>query len=263
MSEESDRKIKLSVVTAVRNGEPFIRETVDSILSQEGDFELEYIVRDGCSIDGTLEILSGYDDARMTVVSQADGGPHEAINAGMATATGEIGCWLNADDVFEPGTLELVARAFRADTSCRWLYGRCRIIDNNGREIRKPITWYKNLLGFVYCRHMLLCENFINQPATFWRLDLWREIAGLNPRYHAAWDYDLWLQMADVSAPRHIRRTLSSFRRHPDSISETSFELQFQEQATIAATRGNRLHQLLHRLLVRKTLMVYRMCSKE
>ena len=104
--------MKISVITPVLNGEKFIRQTVESILNQTGNFELEYIVRDGHSVDKTLAILAEYDD-KITVVSKKDGSPQEAINQGMKMATGDIKCWLNADDVYLPGTLERLLILFK------------------------------------------------------------------------------------------------------------------------------------------------------
>ena len=146
--------MKISIVTPVRNGRQFIRDTVESILAQQGDFELEYIVCDGQSTDGTLEILAEYPQCR--VISRKDGGPFHAINYGMSLATGEMGAWLNADDIYLPGTLAKVADYFRTHPAINWLYGNCPIIDENGREIRRPITLYKELIGFRYSRNMLL-----------------------------------------------------------------------------------------------------------
>ena len=256
--------MKISVITAVKNGEDFIRETVDSVLSQQGDFELEYIIRDGESTDKTLEILKEYEnDSRITVISKKDGSPQEAINAGMAMATGEIGCWLNADDVFEPGTLQTVTDAFSKHSKLRWLYGRCRIIDEDGTEIRKPITLYKDLLGYVYSWNVLLCENFINQPATFWKMDLWRELDSLDPRHKAAWDYELWLKMAQKSRPLHIRKLFTSFRRHTSSISENHFERQFAEELAIARIYGSTIHHLIHQFNIWKIVFIYKTISRK
>jgi glycosyltransferase involved in cell wall biosynthesis len=157
---------KVSVVTPVYNGENYIRETVESVLSQKGDFELEYIICDGMSTDRTLEILEEYKNS-CRIISRNDGSPQEAINYGMNLATGEIACWLNADDLFSPGALEAVVKAFEKHPERRWLYGRCCIIDSSGGEIRKCISFYKHFIGFFYSWNILLCENFISQPSTF------------------------------------------------------------------------------------------------
>jgi len=254
--------MKITIVTPVLNGAQFIRETVDSVLAQRGDFELEYIVRDGGSTDGTLDILREY-GGRVRVVSAKDGGPAAAINAGMAEATGDILAWLNADDVYESGALQKVADFFLRHPQKKWCYGRCGIMDENGREIRRPVTWYKNLIGWTYSRNLLLCENYINQPATFWRCELWQACGSLSMEYKAAFDYDLWLRMAEIGRPAHLHARLARFRRHAVSISENFVALQFAEEASIAAAHGNAIHRFLHELNRRKIVWVYGMLSRK
>ena len=251
--------MKISIVTPVRNAEKFIRRTMDSIHGQKGDFELEHIVCDGLSTDGTPEILKEYPAAK--VISRKDGGPFDAINYGMDLATGEIGAWPNADDDYMPGALQKDAAFFETRPECRWLYGNCPIIDAEDREIRKPITFYKELIGFQYSRNALLCENFINQPATFWRMDLWRQIGGLKSIYKAAWDYELWLRMAELAPARHIRCDLAAFRRHDTSISENLFERQFDEELKIAGEYGNAFHRLIHSFNRWKITTAYKLMS--
>lgn len=252
--------MRITVVTPVLNGAAFVGETVASVLDQHGAFELEYIVRDGGSTDGTLAVLEQFGD-RVKVVSKPDGSPQAAINAGMASATGEVGAWLNADDAFEPGALQAVAEAFTAHPGARWLYGRCAIMDASGRPIRRPITCYKHMLGHVYSWNLLLCENYISQPATFWRTDLWHEAGGLTERYLATFDYDLWLRMAAISRPLSLHRRLARFRRHPMSISERHFVQQFREECEASAGYGSAAHSLLHRVLAGKTVLVYRILA--
>lgn len=252
--------MKISIITAVYNGEKYIRKMCDSIHSQKGDFELEHIVCDGLSKDRTLEILKEYPEIK--VVSRKDSGPFEAINNGMNMATGEIAAWLNADDMYAPGALEKVVTYFEKHPECQWLYGNCPIVDGEDKEIRKPITLYKELIGYFYSYNVLLCENFINQPATFWRLDLWRKIGGLQSIYKAAWDYELWLKMAQVAPARHLHKDLAYFRRHESSISETSFVRQFEEELSIARDHGSALHSLIHKFNQWKITTVYKMLSR-
>ena len=253
--------MKISVITAVKNGEKFIKQTVESVLCQKGDFEIEYIVRDGCSTDRTLDVLEGYGN-KLIVISQKDGSPQEAINAGLEMATGDIGCWLNADDYFLPGTLQKVMNVFREKSKYQWLYGRCKIIDKNDNEIRKFITWYKNIVGYFYFRNVLLCENFINQPATFWRMDLWRRLSSkLDTKYKAAWDYELWLKMAESSPAYPLRDYLACFRRFEGTISEDNFERQFKEELDISKKRGNSVHCFIHKLSIKLRTKIYKCMS--
>lgn len=252
--------IKISVITAVRNGERYIRETVESILGQRGDFELEYIVCDGMSRDRTLSILKEYAN-RCTVVSRKDGSPQEAINYGMSIATGDILAWLNADDLYVPGALQRVVETFRANPDKLWAYGQCSIIDADGNEIRRPITLYKNVLGYFYSHHLLLCENYINQPATFWRRQIWEAVGGLDTFHKAAFDYLLWLKMAQISRAIAIPHYLARFRRHNESISENQFRRQFSEELTISRVYGNRLHYFIHWLNMKKIIHIYNLLA--
>lgn len=249
--------MKISVITAVKNGERFIRQTIESVLSQTGNFTLEYIIRDGCSSDKTLDIVREYGN-KIILVSQRDDSPQEAINIGMNMATGDICCWLNADDLFLDGALQTVIDHFYNCPEIEWLYGRCRIIDENNKEIRKFITYYKNFLGFFYSKNILLCENYINQPATFWRRSLWKEIGGtINPKYKAAWDYDLWLKMAQKSRAIPVHKYLSSFRRTDGTISENFYREQFHEELEISKKYGNKIHALIHKFTKWKIVLIY------
>lgn len=258
-----DRLPKVSIVTAVLNGERFIRQCVESVLRQQGPFELEYLVQDGRSTDATLDILAEYEsDPRLSVVSRPDNSPQQAITAGMSRATGSIGAWLNADDIYEAGALATVVEAFRRHPDRHWLYGKCRIIDERGCEVRRPVTLYKNLVGMLYSRHVLLCENFINQPATFWHMDLWRRMDSLNSSFKAAWDYELWVNMAAASRPVHVRRYLANFRRHNESISEQHFERQFREELAVALAHAPAPHRLIHRVTVALRIWAYRLLNR-
>lgn len=255
-SEQSKKQIKVSVVTAVLNGEQFIRETIESVLGQEGDFELEYIIKDGESTDDTLNIIEEY-SSQLRLISMKDKSPQDAINQSFEAATGDILCWLNADDTFEKGTLNKVVKAFQRNPSKSWLYGRCSIMDNEGRQIQKFVTAYKNVLGFSFNRNFLLCENFINQPATFWRRELWGKCMPLSENYKAAWDYELWLKMSLYGSPIVIRSYLAKFRRHPGSISETQFATQFKEELNIGQNYGKSWHNIVHNLNRLKTVAIY------
>ncbi len=254
-----NKKTKISVITAVKNGEKYIKNTIESVLSQKGDFELEYIIRDGNSTDNTLNILNSYKD-KLIVISKQDGSPQEAINEGLKMATGEISCWLNADDIFLPGTLQRVLTQFEKNKNTNWLYGRCKIIDSDGAEIRKPITIYKNIIGFFYSKNVLLFENYINQPSVFWRTDFLKQIPwALDKKYKAAWDYELWLKMAECSRATHVREYLSCFRRTEGTISECNFEKQFQEELSIAINHGNKIHAFIHHYLIKLRTYIYKL----
>ncbi|MBI3185462.1 MAG: glycosyltransferase [Myxococcales bacterium] len=213
--------MRISVVTPSFNQAAFIERTIESVLGQRGDFELEYLVVDGGSTDGTLEVLRRYEGA-VRWLSEKDRGQSDAINKGFRLATGEVLCWLNSDDTLEEGALEAVARELREGEG-RWCVGQCRIVDEEDREVRRLVTWYKNFRVRRYSVERLLVENFISQPATFFRRELWEEAGGLDAERWYAMDYDLWLRFGRIAAPRIVPSYLASFRWHGGSKSGARF----------------------------------------
>ena len=156
--------MKISIITPSFNQRAFLTRTAESILSQTGDFELEWIVVDAASTDGTVELLHSLGDPRLTFSSEPDRGQSHAINKGLAVAGGEVVAWLNADDLYAPGALASVVAAFNAHPTSNWLVGRCQIIDEHDRLIRPAIARYKESRLARYSFRKLLRENFIPSP---------------------------------------------------------------------------------------------------
>lgn len=215
--------MKISIITPSFNCVKFLERTLESIHSQTGDFELEHIVYDGASTDGTVEILERWKD-KLDYVSEPDRGQSHALNKGFAKATGDVAAWLNADDLYLPGALAKVAKTFSDHPETLWAYGKCLIMDENENEIRKPITWYKNTLLTRYSYTKLLFENYISQPSTFFSKKLLDRVGPLNEELHYAMDYDLWLRFGLLSAPVVVPEYLSAFRFYTDSKTGGSFE---------------------------------------
>jgi glycosyltransferase involved in cell wall biosynthesis len=255
------RLMKITVITPSFNQGHFIERTIQSILSQEFDGELEYLVIDGGSTDNTLDILKGH-GGRIEWVSEKDNGLADAVNKGLAMASGDIIGWLNSDDLYRPGTLATVLEYFAKNPDCMWLYGKCRIIDLNDREIYKSVTRYKNLLLKKYSYSRLLKENYISQPAVFFRRSLIDEVGKLRTDLRFALDYDLWLRFGRRYPAAVIPWYLSDFRRHPQSLSETNTARQFEEQYNVAREHGaSRLQLGIHKFNVKKILCGYRVLS--
>ncbi len=222
----------ISIVIPIYNAARFIEETIRSILTQDYP-ALQCIVIDGGSNDGTLDILKKYED-RIKWISEKDKGQSDAINKGLKLAEGEIVTYICADDFYEKDSLRKVADFFMNNPSHKWLYGKCRIVDGNGAEIRKLITWYKNLWQMRYSYTRLLIMNFVAQPAVFWRRELTEEIGLFNVNAQLAMDYDYWLRIGARYEPGFIDEYLASFRLHPVSKSSTRFSESAKEALDIA-----------------------------
>jgi glycosyltransferase involved in cell wall biosynthesis len=266
----------ISIVTPSYNLARFLPRTIDSVLSQAGDFQLEYLVIDGGSTDGTLEILRKYEGdlnsgrikpacagLSFRWLSEKDRGQSDAINQGLRMAQGEVAAYLNADDALAPGSLQKVKDFFERHPDQKLLTGQCRIIDENGREIRKAITGYKNLLLRSPSFENLLKENFISQPATFWRRELHRELGFLNEELHYAMDYDLWCRIAAKYPISVTKDHLADFRWYRQSKSGGGYDAQFREEYRIALKylRGRPWLKLIHRLNMIKITAAYRLWS--
>lgn len=199
----------VSVVTPSYNQARFIGDTIESVRAT-GYPNIEHIIIDGGSTDGSQEVIEKYADDLAYWVSEPDEGQTHALIKGFERATGEILCWLNSDDLFEPWTLHEVVATFDRRTDLDWVYGDATWIDVNG-EVIQP----KKEHGFS--RFIWMYDhNFVPQPSTFWRADLYRQVGGLDPTFDLAMDADLWIRFAEVSRPGHVRRPWSRMRFYPE-----------------------------------------------
>lgn len=255
--------MRLSIITPSFNQAEYLPATARSILSQAGDFELQWIVIDGGSTDGTTDLLQSLGDPRLLWVSEADRGQAHAINKGLARADGDIVAWLNSDDLYAPGTLSAVAEAFALHPAADWLVGFCEIVDSAGAPIRSGVSGYKQRGLRQYRYRSLLRENFISQPAVFWRRPFGQKIGPLDESLHWTMDYDLWLRMGKVSDPFILPRVLAQFRLHRQSKSGKIDRRQFDEQYQVASRHfdGDLASRTLHRLNVEKIVWAYRMMN--
>lgn len=201
----------ISIVTPSFNQAPFLRRTIESVLSQDYP-HIEYILVDGGSSDGSLEIIQAYADRLAHWESIPDQGQTDAINKGFARATGKYLAWLNSDDIYQPGAMAEAVAYLEDHPHVGMVYSDCTFIDAQDREIgRFPAaqTDYRRLRrGYVH----------IPQQAAFFRADLWQKVGPLDPSFYFAMDYDLWVRLAREAAlvylPGHV---WASFRLHGDA----------------------------------------------
>jgi glycosyltransferase involved in cell wall biosynthesis len=225
----------LTIITPCLNAAATLPATLASVREQAYP-GLEHIVVDGGSTDGTVDLLKSAPGIRW--ISEPDRGLSHALNKGIAMAGGELIGELNADDVYEPGALAAVGAALREHPDALWLTGYCRIIDGDGREIRHPVTAYKNWLLRRYSLALYLTHNFISAPATFFRREALAEAGGFDERYRISVDYDLQLRIARRHDPLVLPRYLASFRMAEGSLSMSGFRTQFREHAEQARRHG-------------------------
>lgn len=252
--------MKISIVTPSYNQVQFIERTIASVLSQTGDFQLEYIIVDGVSKDGSVDIIKRLadQDSRIRWISEPDHGQSDAINKGLRLATGDIVAFLNSDDVYLSGALQSVVETFR-NQKVQWVYGRCQIINESDQKIIKPVTWYKNLAGMFYHYWLLLIMNYISQPAVFWRRAMLNQLGYLKADEHLVMDYELWCRFGKQYPATPIRRYLAGFRLYTTSKSGQRFIEQFQQEYAVAKRyTHNPLILWLHKIHTAIIVLVYK-----
>lgn len=234
--------MKFSIITPSFNQSDFIERTIKSVLTQKGDFEIEYIVMDGGSTDETVKILKDYESRvknnefenynkgiTFSWQSKKDKGQTYAIDEGLKKATGDILAYINSDDAYVPGAFEKVASAFETDKKKNWLTGYCNIVDGDDKPIRSIIASYKNFWLNHYSYNKLSVLNFVSQPATFWKKDVIDKFGYFDETLHYTMDYDYWLKIGKDNDPIILKTPLCDFRIHNQSKGETAFKKQFNQ----------------------------------
>jgi glycosyltransferase involved in cell wall biosynthesis len=233
----------LTIITPSYNQAEFIEHTIRSVLDQQYP-EIEYWVMDGGSTDGTVDILKRYSD-RLKYVSQKDGGQSAALNDGFRRTHNEIIGWINSDDVYLPGALQAVGEYFAAHPETEWLYGRCPIIDRQGEIHKSWVTSYKEFWMRRYSYQRYLIENFISQPAVFFRRRLLDRVGPIDEQYHCAFDYHLFVRMATAARPAFLERELACFRSYGENKSSSVYQRSFTEELDAARRVAAGKHPVL------------------
>lgn len=237
---------RISIITPSFNQANFIEKTIRSVLDQKYP-NLEYIVMDGESTDGTIEILKKW-GKKIIWYSRKDNGQSDAINKGIKLATGEIIGYLNSDDLLLKNSLFRIFQAFK-DKNVNWVTGNCKIINEKDREVRSYITAYKKFLLKFINKNFLLVINPISQPGSFWRREVTDKIGQFNKEEHLCMDYDYWLRMINFYKLTYIKDNLSAFRVHESSKSSRRLVDHFRDELSVAKKyTNNKIILFLHYL---------------
>ena len=197
----------VSIITPSYNQARFLPETIQSVLSQDYP-RTEYIIVDGASTDGSVEIIRQYASQLTWWVSEPDQGQTDAINKGFSHASGEILAWLNSDDTYQPGAISGAVELLEAHPGVAMVYGDANLIDERGTVMGRFPARQTDLPG------LLRGSVHIPQQAAFFRARLWRQVGPLDPSFHFAMDYDLWVRLAKMAPLLYVPRLWSNFRLH-------------------------------------------------
>ncbi len=203
----------VTIVTPSYNQARFLEATLRSVLTQDYP-AIEYLVVDGASTDGSVDIIRRYSDRLAWWVSERDSGQSEAINKGLQRAKGEIVGWLNSDDIYLPGAVAAAVTAFRAHPEAGLVYGNALAIDADGKE-------FNLMRARQYTLADLMAFQIICQPAAFMRRSVLEQVNYLNPEYQLLMDNLLWMDMAQVAPIVYVPQTWAAARYHDQAKNRT------------------------------------------
>lgn len=204
--------MKFSIVVPSYNHAAYLEDALKSILHErDRGVDLEIILMDGGSKDGTAAIIEKYRPHLKVAISEKDNGQTDALIKGFTYSTGDVMCWLNSDDYYYPGALTLVQNFLSSQPKVDVVYGDMNWVSKTGEieKEQKEMDFSLPVLLWDY--------NYIPQPSTFWRRSAWQKTNGLNPTRQCAMDCDLWFQFVKAGCHfAHIPQTLSAMRRYAE-----------------------------------------------
>jgi glycosyltransferase involved in cell wall biosynthesis len=197
----------VSIITPSYNQARYLEQTIPSVLGQDYPY-VEYIIVDGGSTDGSLEIIRKYADRLAWWVSEPDSGQADAINKGLSRARGEIVAWLNSDDLYLPGAISEAVQALEGNPVAGMVFGDAITIDEQGMELNPLVFGDWGLQELM--RFRIIC-----QPAVFMRREAMEEAGGLDATYHFLLDHLLWIRIAQRWPVFHVASIWAAARHHP------------------------------------------------
>ena len=199
----------VSIITPSFNQARYLEQTIQSVLEQDYP-SIEYIVVDGASTDGSVDVIEKYANKLAWWVSEKDSGQADAINKGFLRATGEIVAWLNSDDYYLPGAISAAVKAFEENPDVLLVYGNMLAVDERGNSFNA--LHYKQLT-----LQDLLCFQIIGQPAVFFRREVLSKAGMLDPTFHFLLDHHLWIRIAQHGRILHVDQTWAAARYHAEA----------------------------------------------
>lgn len=198
----------VSIITPSFNQAQFLEQTIQSVLGQDYP-QIEYIIVDGGSTDGSVDMIKKYEGRLAWWISEQDQGQTDAINKGFAHSKGEVLAWINSDDTYNPRAVGQAVKYLIENPDVAMVYADCNFINEAGQVIGKfnsKQTDYRRLReGYVH----------IPQQTMFFRAKYWQELGPLDPSFYFAMDYDLWTRIASKAPIKYLAgQTWANFRIH-------------------------------------------------
>jgi len=210
---------KISLVTPVFNSARYLEAAIRSALSQQYP-NLEYIIVDGGSTDGSIDIIRKYESQLRLWMSESDRGMYDAINKGFARSTGELMGWISATDLLHPGSLSVVGGVFRRFPKVEWITGRPTGFNDDGMAVE-----FLKLRQWSRMPFLAGANRYIQQESTFWRRSLWEQAGSrVDDTRRSASDFELWVRFFRYAKLYPVDALIGGFRSHPDSLGLQNLE---------------------------------------
>lgn len=244
--------MRLSIVTPNRNGARWLEQTLDSVIDQEGDFHLEYIVADAASNDGSQAIIHARESRIARWWSASDLGQYDAINQAFAQCSGHVMAWINSDDFYLPGTLAIVNQIFESLPEVEWLTtNRPGYVHDHGDIAFRSVPGYAKE-AFRQGRYVPQADGWsygaIQQESTFWRRSLWERAGGeLDLSYRLAADFVLWRRFFEEASLYAVDVPLAVYRYREGQRSSDVDSYMLEVRRCLGATGVSIGEQLLLR----------------
>lgn len=242
---------RISIVTPSFNQVQFLERTILSVLNQDYP-NLEYIIIDGGSTDGSVDLIKKYEKHLKYWVSEKDDGQSQAINNGLKRATGEWVGWQNSDDIFYPGTFESLANAAMINSQSSLIIGNMNLIDEQDNVIN-DLKYVSPTYKSVLAEGMVLTNQ-----AAFWRRSIHEKIGYLDEGLHYGFDFEWFLRVLQNGPASHVNKTWGGLRMHSQTKTSQYQMLFDKEYAQIREGRQVSRMQLRLFQLRRLSLMLAR-----
>jgi glycosyltransferase involved in cell wall biosynthesis len=233
--------MKVSIVTPSYNQAPFLEETIVSVLEQDYP-NIEYVVVDDGSTDGSLEIARRYESQLHRLVVQENAGQVAAINRGFEHTSGGLMAYLNSDDTLLPGAVSEMVAEFEADPDLALVYGDALYADE-----ASTLTGFLPSREWDPPRMVRNCDNHVVQPSSMWTRRVWELAGPFDERGYYFFDFEFYLRVSEVGRARRVPAPWSTYRLHPLSKSEGDQRFKSHDQLRFADTflLSDRLPQVL------------------
>ncbi len=238
--------LKISVITPSLNQGSFIRDTIESVISQNYK-NFEHIIIDGGSTDDTIEILKEY--SHLKWISEKDNGAANAINKGLKMTDGEVITWLNSDDYYDLGVFDLVNEIYSDNKELDFLSGNLTYVDKNKRILFEDKTYnynYEYLINYS--------ADVIRQASIFFTNRLFRKTGYLDEDLKIVFDYELFIRMLKITKPYFVDNNFAFYRDYGNTLTRRNLRKQAFEIFKVSRKYGGMFFSKLNRQNVKKIL---------